>query len=39
MSAPCPPVGEIITSKVGLVVPVGTLPPTKSTLPNVYPDP
>ena len=39
MSAPCPPCGGMITSKTGAVVPVGTLPATKSIVPNVYPEP
>ena len=28
-----------MTSKIGEVVPVGTLPATRSTVPNVYPEP
>ena len=39
MFAPCPPFGGIMTSKTGDVVPVGTFPVTKSTVPKVYPEP
>ena len=39
MSAPCPPEGGIITSNSGAVVPVGTPPATRSTVPYVYPEP
>ena len=35
MSAPCPPLGGIITLKMGVVVPIGTPPATKSTVPKV----
>ena len=39
ISFPCPPGGGMITLNVGVVVPVGTQPAAKSTLPKVYPDP
>jgi len=39
MSFPWPPLGGIITFNTGKVVPVGTFPATKSTVPKVYPDP
>ena len=39
MSCPCPPCGDMITLKIGLVVPVGTPPASISTYPKVYPEP